>query len=352
MSGLSAATGGFSASSQSFWRNIPRVIAFAFGFTLLFSGMVAARTIHVDAQARNGNGTAEAPFKSISQAVAQAAPGDVVSVRSGLYKEQVKIAASGRANAPITVRGERGAVIDGASLRKGAPLVEILGSYIVFEHFQVQNSRQTGIAVFGGYEVVVRFNSILASYGAGIWVGHERRGQSARNVIEANTVYNNVRENKTRRRNSGWPPAIGVSVSDGTIIRSNRVYGNFGEGIGVLSSTKVEVTDNLVFDNFSVNIYLDNAPKTKVKQNLIGSTGNRVFFRHNRPPAGVLIANEVTRVPMPSTGILVVSNTMIGVPDVYYGTYGRNTGLHNSIIAPNQVHPARWMVPPSRSSNG
>lgn len=334
------------------WHSIAAMIAIALGFTLLFSSMVAAKTIHVDAQARNGNGTAGSPFKSISQAVAQAGPGDVVSVRSGIYKEQVKIDKSGRAKSPITVRGERGAVIDGTGLPKGTSLVEILGNHIVFEGFRVQNSPRTGVALWGAFNVTVRSNTVIANQGAGIWVGHHSRGKSGRNVIEFNAVIDNARMNQARSRNSGWPPGIAVAASDGTVVRSNYVHDNFGEGIGVLSSINVEVTGNTVFDNFSVNIYLDNAPETKVQRNLIGSTGNRKFFRHNSPPASVLIANEVTAIQMPSSGILVASNTMVGVKDVYYGTYGRNTGLHNSIISPNKVQPARWMVPPARTAGG
>lgn len=352
MSSHSEALRRLSVSRLSLWQSIAGMITLSLVFMLLFTGMLSARTIHVDAQARNGNGTAGAPFKSISHAVSQAAPGDIVLVRSGVYKERIKVSKSGRPETPITIRGERGAVIDGSSTRKGAPLVDILGSDIVFEGFQVQNSHQTGIAVFGGNNVIVRSNIVVASYGAGIWVGHEHPGQSAHNVIESNIVVNNARMNKTRRRSSGWPPGIAISVSDGTIIRSNHVYGNFGEGIGVLSSTGVEISGNTVFDNFSVNVYLDNAPQTKVHRNLIGSTGNRKFFRHNRPPAGVLIANEKTRLPLPSTGILVVSNTMIGVPDVYYGDYGQNTGLQNSVISPNRIVSSRWLVPPVRTFGG
>ena len=327
----------------------PMAAAFIFSLTifLLGSGAVDARTIHVDAQAANGNGTASAPFRSITRAASHASPGDVVLVRAGVYHEQVKISTSGRSGAPLVVRADRGAVIDGRNTPAGSSLVEIFGNYVIFEGFQVQNARRTGISLWGTFNVTIRSNAVIASQGAGIWVGHDQRGKSGQNLIESNVVLDNGRMNRARNRSSGWPVAIAIAVSDATVVRSNQVYENFGEGIGVLSSNGVEVSRNTVYDNFSVNIYLDNAPLTMVQANLIGSTGNRDFFRSNRPADSVLIANEATRLPMKSVGIAVVSNTMIGVRDVYYGTFGLNTGLHNSVLAPNRIESARWLVPGS-----
>ncbi|MBT9246029.1 right-handed parallel beta-helix repeat-containing protein (plasmid) [Gemmobacter fulvus] len=309
-----------------------------------------ARTLYVDASSTAGSGSITAPFNSISHAAKSARPGDTVLVRRGVYSEKVKINTSGRLGAPIVIKGERGAVIDG-SRTKVDTLVDIGGDHIIFEGFEVRNASRTGIGLWGTFHTVVRKNVVVGSQGAGIWVGHDRRGGSGKNVVEYNIVRDNCRMNRARNRNSGWPIGIAIAVSDQSIVRANRVYENHGEGIGVLSSSNVKVHGNVVYDNFSVNIYLDNAPKSYVQANTIGSTGNKTFFRHKRPPAGVLIANEVTRYKMASSGITVVSNTMIGVEDVYYGTYGLNTGLHDSIIAPNKVQPASWLVPPSGTAS-
>ena len=308
-----------------------------------------ARTIHVDATSRGGSGSADAPFKSIHQAAQVARPGDTVLVRRGVYSGQVKVSQSGRPGAPIIIRGERGAVIDGSRTRVDT-LVDIGGSHVVFEGFEVRNASRTGIGLWGTFHTVVRKNIVAGSQGAGIWVGHAQRGRSGQNIVEQNVIVDNCRMNLARKRSSGWPIGIAIAVSDHSIVRSNKVYENHGEGIGVLSSSNVKVHGNTVYDNFSVNIYLDNAPNSFVQANTIGSTGNRTFFRHQRPPAGVLIANEKTRHQMASQGIKVVSNTLIGVEDVSYGTYGMNTGLHKSVIAPNKVQPTRWLVPPRGTS--
>jgi parallel beta-helix repeat protein len=304
-----------------------------------------ARTLYVDASAAGGRGSSDAPFKSINQAAQHARPGDTILVRRGVYSGQVKVYQNGRAGAPIVIKGERGAIIDGSRTRVDT-LVEIGGSHIVFEGFEIRNASRTGIGLWGTFHTIVRKNVVVGSQGAGIWVGHHQRGRSGQNIVEKNLIVDNARMNISRKRSSGWPIGIAIAVSDQSIVRSNRVYENHGEGIGVLSSTNVKVYDNTVYDNFSVNIYLDNAPQSHVKSNIIGSTGNKTFFRHKRPPEGVMIANEKTRHQMPSRGITVVSNTLVGVQDVSYGTYGMNTGLHDSVIAQNKVQPNKWLSVP------
>ncbi len=332
------------------WLQNFRHVFFALLLIPALIGPASARTLYVDATSSGGSGTSNAPFNSISLAAKHAGPGDTVLVRRGVYSGQVKINTSGRSGAPITIKGERGTIIDGSRTRVDT-LVDIGGDHIVFEGFEVRSASRTGIGLWGTFHSVVRKNVVVGSQGAGIWVGHDRRGGSGQNIVEYNIVSDNCRMNRARNRDSGWPIGIAIAVSDQSIVRANRVYENHGEGIGVLSSSNVKVHGNIVYDNFSVNIYLDNAPKTYVQSNTIGSTGNQTFFRHQRPPAGVLIANEDTRYQMASSGIAVVSNTMIGVEDVYYGTYGLNTGLHDSVIAPNKVRPASWLVPPTGTSS-
>jgi hypothetical protein len=56
--------------------------------------------------------------------------------------------------------------------------------------------------------------------------------------------------------------ALQVSMSDQALVRGNRVFMNYGEGIGVLSSRAVLIENNLSYDNYSVMIYLDNAPES------------------------------------------------------------------------------------------
>ena len=61
--------------------------------------------IYVDINAgRNGNGTKEMPYKSISEAAAAARPGDEVLVAPGVYREYVDPARGGEKDAPIVYK--------------------------------------------------------------------------------------------------------------------------------------------------------------------------------------------------------------------------------------------------------
>ena len=91
----------------------------------LGASAVLAGTIVVDqnhAQATDdGPGSTDRPFKTISAAVKNLQPGDTVTVRKGVYREQVLIETNGTAEAPITVQAARGerVVVSGADLVTG-----------------------------------------------------------------------------------------------------------------------------------------------------------------------------------------------------------------------------------------
>ena len=77
---------------------------------------------HVNcAAARSGDGSAQHPFKTISQAAAVAMPGDEVLVAPGIYREDVSPRFAGTERAPIVYRSAvpRGAVITGAERMTG-----------------------------------------------------------------------------------------------------------------------------------------------------------------------------------------------------------------------------------------
>jgi PKD repeat protein len=85
------------------------------------AGPAAAAVYEVNAAAAcPGAGTALAPFCSIGSAAAVAAPGDVVNVARGVYREQVSPPASGADGLPIIYRGARGAKILGTDDLSGA----------------------------------------------------------------------------------------------------------------------------------------------------------------------------------------------------------------------------------------
>jgi len=91
------------------------------GTLLGLAGPAVAVVHEVNASAPcPGSGTSAAAYCTIAAAAAVAAPGDVVNVAAGIYREQVSPPASGAAGLPITYRGAAGAIILGTNDLSGA----------------------------------------------------------------------------------------------------------------------------------------------------------------------------------------------------------------------------------------
>jgi len=86
------------------------------------SAFTPARVLWVDQRHPNatdaGQGTEDAPFKTISQAAKSTRPGDLVRIRTGVYRELVEAKASGEAGKPIRFEAAPGAhvVVTGADV--------------------------------------------------------------------------------------------------------------------------------------------------------------------------------------------------------------------------------------------
>jgi len=86
--------------------------------TVSFSGRkIYVNRAHANASDK-GRGAADKPFMTIIGALKTATPGDTVIVRPGLYRESISIP-GGLPDKPVTVQGEKGAVITGADKLEG-----------------------------------------------------------------------------------------------------------------------------------------------------------------------------------------------------------------------------------------
>jgi hypothetical protein len=115
----------------------------------LFAGEVAAGEHYVSPHGSDwASGAEEVPFRSIGRAADAAAPGDLVLVLPGLYREVVTITGSGTREAPITVRPKLPGtvVIEGSGTPWDTSLVQIYGNYLIFEEFHVYNAPRAGIS--------------------------------------------------------------------------------------------------------------------------------------------------------------------------------------------------------------
>ena len=81
---------------MKFQINIKR-IATILCILILSSGPLQAKEYHVSVKGDDTNeGTANAPFRTISRAAKSAQPGDVITVRAGIYRERINPSRSGR----------------------------------------------------------------------------------------------------------------------------------------------------------------------------------------------------------------------------------------------------------------
>ena len=118
-------------------------VAVAIAFVVAAATTQAAERI-VSLSGNDANaGTLAAPFRTINKASSIAQPGDVISVRGGVYNAAVSISAKGTSAARITFRSYPGenAILDGTGIGSSTILVNLSGTqYVDFTNFEVRNA--------------------------------------------------------------------------------------------------------------------------------------------------------------------------------------------------------------------
>jgi nitrous oxidase accessory protein NosD len=142
--------------------------------------------------------------EQLQSALDAAQPGDEIRLADGTYVGQFALTPSGRAEAPITLRGSRNAVIDGEGVRKGRT-VELTGSFWRLTGFTVTNG-QKGVMALGTRGTVI--DGLLVHN-----IGDEAihlRDNSTDNIIR------NCEVHDTGKRRPGFGEAvyIGQAVSN------------------------------------------------------------------------------------------------------------------------------------------
>lgn len=310
---------------------------------LLLASSADAATYVVAKSGRDANpGTAARPFLTITRALRQLRPGDAVLVRTGVYREAVKLwDLKGTRDAPIRLAAHPGdqPVIDGTGTNAKPGLLAIGSSeWIHVEGFEIRNSPNDGISLREVRQIVLRGNHVHHSRLGGIRAWN---GNSDLRIL-GNNVHHNVLSNASGKTKQ-WSQAIGVEDSDRVLIQDNRVYKNYGEGIDYIRSNRGQIVRNRVSDNFSINVYLDNARYTTIDSNLIWMTDDKAFWRGGEPSTAIGLANERYRKKNPLSDLTIINNIAIrGRVGVYYADSERRGGLHNTRIAHNTFYGFTW----------
>jgi nitrous oxidase accessory protein NosD len=269
------------------------------------SNPAAAVVYEVNAAAAcPGSGSALAPFCTIASAAAVAAPGDVVNVAAGIYREQVVPPASGAAGLPITYRGAAGARLYGTNNLSGAGLWTLASGTTWSTPYSpptnpaqvfvdgvglAASSAGTGAVPVGGffYEDLGAVGVLYVNLGGDNPGSHdvEAGARSFGFAVEGRS-HLVIEGFEVRGHNTN---GIRVRSSDNVVVRSNRVlransFGLVVDGTATTTVSGVEVSGNEVAESGSAGI------RIRVNASQITVRGNA--SHHNRSHG--LLATETT----------------------------------------------------------
>lgn len=304
--------------------------------------MSATINYYISTTGKDSNqGTATWPFASLAPVADKLNPGDGVVWMPGLYKLTAPIwcGNSGAVNVPIALQARSsGVILDGSGLPPGKSIFSVGGQYTLINGFQIQNSPNAGVVVWGGGNCSILNSTITNCQKSGIYIGFDSPGVTGNVLVKNNIINNCCLVNAPRATGSGWPAAVTCNLADSVTFSGNSVYYNYGEGIDVNHSSNCQVLSNFLHDNYSANIYLDNAVSPTVNDNFIFSNNDKRFLRSGFPAQGILMANEQAPYSSPLRDGSVIGNTIIGcLNGIAYGAYGAGGGLVRFKIINNET---------------
>lgn len=220
---------------------------------------------------------------SIQEAVKKAAPGDLIRVFPGVYKETVYIDKDDISFQGIIKEGEW-PVLDGAKELNDAFLYS--GNGILIENFKIINYKGNGIMGQAGNNFVLRNNWIIDAGVYGIFPQYGKNGLIEHNILTG------IED-----------AAIYVGMCDNIDVRHNEVFGNVA-GIEIENSRHCLVENNLAYDNTG-GILAFITPGLPVKTTFDVIIRNNFISKNNHENFGAP-GSIVSGIPS-GTGILVMA---------------------------------------------
>jgi len=281
--------------------------------------------VSLDGCNTKGDGSIDRPFQTLDHAQSVVKPGQTVYFREGVYPVELTdlgvIYCKGTADDWITFmpyNNER-VVFDGGGR---SMLISSFNSlitmykceYVIIDGFEVRNMWGQGITNYDTFHTIVRNCKVHNFHSRGLG-GHGRY-----NTYENNEVFHTCMANEGASA-GGWSSALatinrpGFVHSSNIVMRGNKVYENWGEGINSFLATNVLLADNEARDNFSVNMYCDTSTNVTMENNTITSKNTR-YYRDGSPAAGIQISNEGSRTtmrvkPYPCAENIIILNNII-----------------------------------------
>ena len=282
------------------------------------SGSCSSACRYVDGVAGNdaNPGTSSAPWRTIQHAADVANSGDTVIVNDGVYTggtNVVTIGGSGTASAWLVFRAAHRwqAIIDGRS-SSSAVGIEINGSYVRVEGFEVRNTSRYGIDAYNGHDVDVVANHVhdvghvctddvggrvgidayarnvtiernvvhdVGRFGPGeqgcspstgnwqnhdhgIYEGSEHAGQSDNLVVRNNIFYHFTHGWAIQRYDGSGTSVNGLTIVNNTFVGANPWRD--GQIIIATGASNVVISNNIFYQPTTAGIWFDTGGLTNV----------------------------------------------------------------------------------------
>jgi parallel beta-helix repeat protein len=156
--------------------------------------------------------------------------------------------------------------------------------YVIIENLNVINSEGHGIKINKSQYVNIYNNETNDTYRAGIIYNDspDSYGEVAYNTVEKADM---VWPEYASKNGLHWPAALVAIDTSHLIIRNNKVFNSYGEGIGsftldaLMPARYNVIEENEVYNNRAAQIYIANSSDNIIRRNLVYGTIEDEFHR-------------------------------------------------------------------------
>jgi hypothetical protein len=250
------------------------VTSLVYFFLFNQSASAASKTYYISPGGDDSNSGSDSssPFATFDKAITVLQPGDTLSVMAGEYKimDNFDFNPMGTESRPIAIQAYDSNQKPTINFGYTVTNPKISGRNLIIKNIQFTQGHFC-ISITG---VNITFSGVVAhDCSSG---GININGQGI--IIEDSEVYSSNLDNSTREEDASWNSGLKVGLGGKDIIlRRNKIYNNYGEGIAVTRGANVEVINNVIFDNYAIQLYIDNSYNILVDSNLIYCTENTKF---------------------------------------------------------------------------